>query len=268
MNRLALPSSDDESEELDRIRTCLAKKPRVLPHNRSSSSSTSSTASFLSDSDEDECDEEDKPRAKRVESKSRAPSTVNVPAALVVPPTLSTQSTNALSQDSVFDDDDLRALDAQVQNHLSSEPAQAKSTLNVPIPTVQDFDRLFQTQEEKTTSSPSSSHDDTTTNAPNEAGSTAQDSTKTVNERPLNLEAIGIEVENRASEIHPAYYAPPHHQPRPEPLVHRFSKSNRPTHQRRQVPISQVFQPPISSLWKFETFNQLQSEICNMMAYR
>jgi len=73
----------------------------------------------------------------------------------------------------------------------------------------------------------------------------------------------------RASEIHPSLYAP---QPRgeiQEPMVHRFSERNRPKHARRRIPVSEVFDAPVNTMWKqkFDTFNDLQSEISNMLAY-
>jgi hypothetical protein len=79
----------------------------------------------------------------------------------------------------------------------------------------------------------------------------------------------GIERDERVPEIHPSCYAPPPHQPKQPPIVHEFSPANRPISARRLIPVSQVFGAPVNSLWKnkFSTFNQVQSEIANMLAY-
>lgn len=79
-----------------------------------------------------------------------------------------------------------------------------------------------------------------------------------------------IDSDQRTSEIHSSFYVPPPYVPRPEPLVHHFSPTNRPVRQRRRLPVSQIFQAPVDRLWqgKFDTFNQLQSEIANTLAFR
>jgi hypothetical protein len=70
------------------------------------------------------------------------------------------------------------------------------------------------------------------------------------------------------SEVDPALFAPPQYEHRPEPMVHEFSTRNRPIPQRRRIRVGQVF--PNFDLWKnkFDTFNELQSEIANTLAYR
>jgi hypothetical protein len=82
--------------------------------------------------------------------------------------------------------------------------------------------------------------------------------------------ADGIETDKRESEIGVEYYRPREHERQAEPIVHKYSVSNRPLHQRKQLPVAQVFQPPVNSLWKnkFDTFNQLQSEMSNLLAMR
>lgn len=90
------------------------------------------------------------------------------------------------------------------------------------------------------------------------------------------IEIIGIEVEERGSEIHPSYYAY-EDQPgmeantlRQSPIVHHFSAANRPIAHRRLIPVSQIFSAPANRLFtgKFEMFNQMQSEVANMLAFR
>lgn len=70
------------------------------------------------------------------------------------------------------------------------------------------------------------------------------------------------------AEIDPAMYAPPSHTYKQEPIVHHCTARNRPLAQRRQITVTQVF--PYVNLWKnkFDTFNHLQSEISNTLAYR
>jgi hypothetical protein len=70
------------------------------------------------------------------------------------------------------------------------------------------------------------------------------------------------------SEVDPALFAPPQYERRPEPIHHEFSTRNRPISQRRRIRVRQVF--PGIDLWKnkFDTFNELQSEIANTLAYR
>jgi len=78
-----------------------------------------------------------------------------------------------------------------------------------------------------------------------------------------------IDSEDRVSEVHHSFYTPPPHQAKPEPMVHSFTATNRPTMMRTRTKVSQVFEPPVNSLWKskFDTFNQLQSEMANSLAY-
>jgi superfamily II RNA helicase len=83
------------------------------------------------------------------------------------------------------------------------------------------------------------------------------------------LETTKIDFDERIPEIHCSLCVPPPHQPTPEPMAHYYSPTNRPINVRRKTPVSQVFDAPINSLWKnkFGTFNQLQSEIANTLAY-
>jgi hypothetical protein len=79
-----------------------------------------------------------------------------------------------------------------------------------------------------------------------------------------------VSSDDRKAEISPLLYAPPPYRARPDPIVHRFTAINRPVHVRTRVPIDQIYSPPVDGLWKgkFETFNHLQSEIVNTLAYR
>lgn len=79
----------------------------------------------------------------------------------------------------------------------------------------------------------------------------------------------GIETDERMSEIEPKLYAPTPSEKRPPPIVHRFSLENRPLGARRGLPVEQVYPWPIGLLWrtKFSAFNQMQSELANVIAY-
>ena len=78
----------------------------------------------------------------------------------------------------------------------------------------------------------------------------------------------GIEPDDRAPEIHPSFYAPPPYQTKQPPIVHSFSQANRPIASRKLLPVAQVFKTPVlRKIFKFDIFNQLQSEIANMLAY-
>lgn len=77
------------------------------------------------------------------------------------------------------------------------------------------------------------------------------------------------ELVDRLSEIDPSLYAPQGLDMSRVPIVHHFSLRNRPLNGRKTIPVNQIFSQPISLLWKnkFESFNQVQSEIANMLAY-
>ncbi len=78
-----------------------------------------------------------------------------------------------------------------------------------------------------------------------------------------------IETDERMSEIDPKLYAPTPPKKKHPPIVHRFSLANRPLASRRRVPVEQVFPQPVGLLWrtKFSAFNQMQSELANVVAY-
>lgn len=70
-------------------------------------------------------------------------------------------------------------------------------------------------------------------------------------------------------EIHFSLYSPPVYQPRASPVQHKFNQANRPKLSRREIPISQMFQPPISMFWhgRFQKFNALQSELADPICH-
>jgi replicative superfamily II helicase len=76
-------------------------------------------------------------------------------------------------------------------------------------------------------------------------------------------------MDEKNSEVDPSLYAPQPMDAIQEPIIHHLSPRNRPIQARRKIPIAQVFQGPVASLWKnkFEVFNHVQSEIANMLAY-
>ena len=79
----------------------------------------------------------------------------------------------------------------------------------------------------------------------------------------------GIETDERMSELDPKLYAPTPPENKQPPIVHRFSLANRPLGTRRRLPVEQTFPRPVSLLWrtKFSVFNQMQSELANVLAY-
>ena len=87
-------------------------------------------------------------------------------------------------------------------------------------------------------------------------------------ENPIDESRCFQDGADRLSEIDPFLYAPQALEIR-EPIVHYFSLRNRPLNCRKAIPVTQIFSPPISLLWKnkFDCFNQVQSEIANMLAY-
>lgn len=88
-------------------------------------------------------------------------------------------------------------------------------------------------------------------------------------EKPFDESLQPRELVDRLSEIDPSLYAPQGLDMIQVPIVHHFSLRNRPLNGRKTIPVNQIFSPPISLLWKnkFESFNQVQSEIANMLAY-
>jgi hypothetical protein len=90
-------------------------------------------------------------------------------------------------------------------------------------------------------------------------------------ERNVNMSAERRSLgsgETCMSEIDPVLFAPQAYQVRPRPIVHAFTIQNRPRTQRRRISVGDLF--PDLNLWstKFDTFNELQSEIANTLAYR
>jgi DEAD/DEAH box helicase len=73
----------------------------------------------------------------------------------------------------------------------------------------------------------------------------------------------------RIREVDPSLYIPPPFVPQQDPIVHSFSLRNRPLNKRQQIPVDQIFSPPISHFWKskFKTFNHLQSEVVDVLAH-
>jgi superfamily II helicase len=79
-----------------------------------------------------------------------------------------------------------------------------------------------------------------------------------------------INVFERKAEIEPSLYAPIDYaetQNMKSPIIHRLSLQNRPLHMRKSLSIHEVFQNPVTLLWKrkFEKFNVLQSEIAPIL---
>ena len=70
-------------------------------------------------------------------------------------------------------------------------------------------------------------------------------------------------------ELEYSLYSPPPFQPRRPPALHKFHEANRPVASRRQIAVSDVFQPPVALLWKgrFERFNALQTELANPICH-
>lgn len=73
---------------------------------------------------------------------------------------------------------------------------------------------------------------------------------------------------DRVSEIDPSFYVPKPPVVFEKPIVHEFNLRTRPPNRRSTVSVHSVFQSPITRLWysKFDSFNQMQSEMSNMLA--
>lgn len=73
----------------------------------------------------------------------------------------------------------------------------------------------------------------------------------------------------RPSEIDASKYPPQPRSYEEPPIVHTFDVRSRPPASRVSIPVSKVFDNRVSGLWrnKFDTFNHLQSELANMVAY-
>jgi len=74
---------------------------------------------------------------------------------------------------------------------------------------------------------------------------------------------------NQHAEIDRSLYVPPLYQPTSQPVLHKFHETNRPKHSRRQIPVANLFHPPVSLLWrgKFDRFNALQSELAERLCH-
>jgi superfamily II helicase len=85
-------------------------------------------------------------------------------------------------------------------------------------------------------------------------------------ENIVDFEAMSVA---RIREVDPSLYMPPPSVPQPDPIVHSFSLRNRPMDKRQQIPVDQVFPPPLNYFWKskFNKFNHLQSEVVNVLAH-
>jgi hypothetical protein len=65
-----------------------------------------------------------------------------------------------------------------------------------------------------------------------------------------------------------AHFKPPKYTPRADPILHKLNDSNRPVQRRRKIAVGQIFSRPFSNMFtcKFQEFNHLQSEMCNVIA--
>ena len=74
---------------------------------------------------------------------------------------------------------------------------------------------------------------------------------------------------NQHAEIDRSLYVAPLYQPKSQPVLHRFHETNRPKHTRQQIPVANLFHPPVSLLWrgKFDRFNALQSELAERLCH-
>ncbi|GKY92454.1 hypothetical protein MPSEU_000215900 [Mayamaea pseudoterrestris] len=100
----------------------------------------------------------------------------------------------------------------------------------------------------------------------------AQDSLPSEQNPPFGLggpEPTGLEADCRPCEVDPSLYAPDNYELPPPSFVHRYTKENRPMAQRKRTPVSTVFAHPVNTLWqgKFANFNNLQSEMANVLAF-
>jgi hypothetical protein len=85
-----------------------------------------------------------------------------------------------------------------------------------------------------------------------------------VTETPsLEVQDYRPDVDDKETEIDPAYYAPPLYHPRQRPILKEYNIQRHPVHTRRKLQISSLFAHPIDQLWKgrYEEFNPFQSEM-------
>lgn len=70
--------------------------------------------------------------------------------------------------------------------------------------------------------------------------------------------------------IDPSLYKPPTYQDdKPDPIIHSYTLQSRPVSSRQMVPVSKVFQKPISNFWneKWHSFNHMQTELSQALVY-
>jgi superfamily II RNA helicase len=72
---------------------------------------------------------------------------------------------------------------------------------------------------------------------------------------------------NCAAEVDPSVYQPLAYQYKPDPVVHYLSIHNRPKNARTTIAVQDLFGPPLSGIWKFSSFNPLQSQVANTLAH-
>jgi hypothetical protein len=72
---------------------------------------------------------------------------------------------------------------------------------------------------------------------------------------------------NCAAEVDPSVYQPLAYQYKPDPTVHYLSIHNRPKNTRTTIAVHDLFGPPLSGIWKFSSFNPLQSQVANTLAH-
>ena len=84
----------------------------------------------------------------------------------------------------------------------------------------------------------------------------------------IGLSPNGQQTELQRLGITHSQYKPSPYTSTTDPIVHNLNERNRTRHTRKQVAVNQVFQPPVSNIWKnkFTKFNHVQSEMVNSLA--
>ena len=78
----------------------------------------------------------------------------------------------------------------------------------------------------------------------------------------------------RAPTVDPSLNKPPpphrgKYNKRTEPIIHHLTQHNRPMRSRRMIPVSNIFERPISNFWndKWHSFNHMQTELSKALVY-
>lgn len=83
-----------------------------------------------------------------------------------------------------------------------------------------------------------------------------------------DISASSQKDEVQVLRIERSHFKPPAFTQKADPIVHKLSSQNRPIHNRRNIPVNNVFSGPVRNIWqsKFQSFNHMQSEMVQVLA--